>query len=48
MRREARALATINHPNVTQIYALEESDGHLFLAMACYEGETLKERIAHE
>ena len=44
---EAKAASAIDHPNVCNIYEIDETeDGHLFLAMACYEGETLKDRIA--
>jgi len=44
---EAKAASAIDHPNVCNIYEIGETDdGHLFLAMACYEGETLKDRIA--
>jgi serine/threonine-protein kinase len=43
---EAKAASAIDHPNVCNIYEIDETeDGHLFLAMACYEGETLKDRI---
>lgn len=45
--REARAASTLDHPNVCTVYGVGESErGDLFLAMACYEGETLKARIA--
>jgi serine/threonine protein kinase/tetratricopeptide (TPR) repeat protein len=44
---EAKAASAIDHPNVCSIYEIGETqDGQLFLAMACYEGETLKERIS--
>jgi serine/threonine protein kinase/tetratricopeptide (TPR) repeat protein len=44
---EAKAVSAIDHPNVCNIYEIDETDdGQLFLALACYEGETLKERIA--
>jgi adenylate cyclase len=43
---EARAAAALEHPNVCSIHEIGESaDGRLFIAMACYEGETLKERL---
>ncbi len=45
--REARAASTLDHPNVCTVYGVGETErGDLFLAMACYEGETLKARIA--
>ena len=44
---EAKAASTLDHPNVCTVFEIDETnDGQLFLAMACYEGETLKERIA--
>ena len=44
---EAKAASAIDHPNVCNIYEIDETDdGQLFLAMACYEGETLKDPIA--
>jgi len=45
--REARAVAILDHPNICTLYGIEETpSGQLFLAMAHYEGETLKQRIA--
>ena len=44
---EAKAASALDHPSVCTIYEIDESDdGRLFIAMARYEGETLKERIA--
>jgi serine/threonine protein kinase len=44
---EAKAASALDHPNVCSIYEIDETgDGQLFIAMACYAGETLKERIA--
>ncbi len=43
---EAKAASAIDHPNVCNIFEIDETeDDQLFLAMACYEGETLKDRI---
>jgi TolB-like protein len=44
-RREARALAAVNHPGIAAIHGLEESAGHTFLVLELVEGETLAERL---
>src|SRR5215467_6733653 len=43
--REARVLASLNHPNIAAIYGLEDSKGTKFLVMELVPGETLAERI---
>ena len=43
--REARVLASLNHPNIAAIYGLEESGERKFLVMELVEGETLAQRI---
>src|SRR5438105_151728 len=44
--QEARAASAIDHANIGAIYEIDQTDeGDLFIAMAYYEGETLKERI---
>ena len=43
--REARILASLNHPNIAAIHGLEESGGRKFLVMELVSGETLAERI---
>jgi serine/threonine protein kinase/tetratricopeptide (TPR) repeat protein len=43
---EARAAAVLDHPNVCTVHEVGETeDKRLFIAMPCYSGETLKERL---
>ena len=44
--REAKVLASLNHPNIASIYGLEESEGTHCLVLELVEGETLAERIS--
>ncbi|HJO04596.1 MAG TPA: protein kinase [Acidobacteriota bacterium] len=44
--REAKLLASLNHPNVATIHGFDESDGVRFIAMELVEGDSLAERIA--
>jgi serine/threonine-protein kinase len=45
-QREAEVLASLNHPNIAAIYAVEKSGGTLALVMELVEGEDLSQRIA--
>lgn len=40
---EARAAAALDHPNVCTVYEVGEADGRRYIAMAYYQGETLRE-----
>jgi Tol biopolymer transport system component/predicted Ser/Thr protein kinase len=44
-QREAKLLASLNHPNIAAIYGLEEAEGTHFLVMELIEGDTLRDRI---
>ena len=43
--REARVLASLNHPHIGAIYGVEESDGVRALVLELVEGETLADRL---
>ena len=43
--REAKLLASLNHPNIAAIYGLEEHEGTRFLVLELVEGDTLAERL---
>jgi serine/threonine protein kinase len=45
-RREAKTLASLNHPHIGAIYGLEESNGIKALVLELVEGPTLADRIA--
>src|SRR5665647_2301129 len=44
-RREASSAASLNHPNIVQIYDRGEAEGTYYIAMEYLEGRTLKEII---
>jgi len=45
MEREARAISSLNHPNICQLYDLGSQDGTDFLVMEFLEGETLADKL---
>src|ERR687889_311140 len=44
-RREARAVARLNHPHVVTVIDAGEDDGNPYIVLEYVEGETLKDRI---
>ena len=45
-QREAKVLASLNHPGIAAIHGLEESEGTHYLVLELVPGETLAERIS--
>jgi Tol biopolymer transport system component len=46
LRREARSLAAVNHPNVATLHEIAEVDGKVAIVMELVEGETLAMRLS--
>ncbi len=44
--REAKLLASLNHPNIAAIYGLEQAEGKRFLVLEYVDGQTLAQRIS--
>src|SRR5499425_2276197 len=44
-QREAQVLASLNHPNIAQIYGLEEANETRCIVMELVDGETLQELL---
>src|SRR5512147_1024304 len=44
--REAKVLASLNHPNIAAIYGLEQAEGKRFIVMELVAGETLAQRLS--
>ncbi|GMQ82618.1 MAG: serine/threonine-protein kinase [Rhodothermia bacterium] len=43
--REAQAAASLEHPNISTVFEIDESEGQTFIVMAYVEGQNLKEKI---
>ncbi len=48
LRREAQALAKLDHPNVVSVYDVGEHDGQVFVAMALVDGSNLRDWLTRE
>jgi eukaryotic-like serine/threonine-protein kinase len=46
LKREARVLATLNHPNIAAVYDLQELEGHCFLVLELVPGKTLSRKLS--
>jgi eukaryotic-like serine/threonine-protein kinase len=43
---EAQAASALDHPNICTVHEIDETEEHqIFISMACYDGETLREKI---
>lgn len=45
-KNEAQAAASLNHPNIAQVYAIEETEDDLFIVMEYIEGKELKQLLS--
>lgn len=45
LKEEAQSASALDHPHIATIYEVDEADDRLFIAMAYYEGESLREKL---
>ena len=44
-KREAKAAASLNHSNIAHVYAIDEGNGQMFIAMEYIEGQSLEQMV---
>src|SRR6266446_4337837 len=47
-QQEARAVVALNHPNIVTVYEIGQDHSTHYIASELIEGETLRQRLAHE
>ena len=45
-KREAKAAAALNHPNIVTIHEISEHENQIFIAMEYVDGESLRDRMS--
>ena len=44
-QREAQSVANLSHPNIVEVYDVEEEEGQHYIVMEYIEGKTLKQLL---
>lgn len=47
-KREARAVSSLDHPNICSLHDLDDHEGHPFMVLECMEGSSLRKRLDEE